>query len=597
MTTDHEAKLAQRIEVLTETTERLAARVEALERAIQHNPPVESPLIEQVEPVSPEPQTTAERVAARRGPGMAGLIGRTFIALGGAFFLRAFTEGEYIGRAAGVALGLAYALLWVVMADREGRRGRKRSATLHHLTASLIGYPLLWESSASFDILSPWLAASVLAIYATIEIVVAGRRACRPALWVTGVASTLSALGLLLTQQALLPFIMSMFVVALGLFWAGDRNGWRGIPWPVAMIANLVAVLMTLIVVVGDTPHWLSATQVQMALLGVVGLSVARLAAARYAKRQAGPLDVIQTLAACFIGYGGLSAIANTGNTGWIFGVGGLVAGAVCYAASIVMASKGAEQRTDYHLGLWVGAIFLGLGSLVAVSHSVAGSILAGAALLTAWFGQRQGLRAFRLQALAFALAGLLLSGLGSDFLAGFLRAATRSIPQLEPSAWVTMVALGVTFAVLRIRRPDEMPKLIGPWIESSFLLLFLLGLSAALVANLAGPIADVGTSSADSGALAVLRTGILSALAVGICLLARRPGWAHVRQVVLPILIVMGLKFVFEDLRKGSTETLVLSFVLFGVAMIVAAKTDPRRDEEEKEGEMTVETTDDSDD
>ena len=45
-------------------------------------------------------------------------IGRTFVALGGAFLLRALTDAAIVPLPQGTALGLAYALAWLVLSDR-----------------------------------------------------------------------------------------------------------------------------------------------------------------------------------------------------------------------------------------------------------------------------------------------------------------------------------------------------------------------------------------------------------------------------------------------------------------------------------------------
>jgi len=48
------------------------------------------------------------------------LVGRLFIVLGGAYMLRAMTDAGTIPPAAGVALGLAYGLVWLGLSDRRG---------------------------------------------------------------------------------------------------------------------------------------------------------------------------------------------------------------------------------------------------------------------------------------------------------------------------------------------------------------------------------------------------------------------------------------------------------------------------------------------
>src|ERR1017187_6608178 len=42
-------------------------------------------------------------------------VGRTFVALGGAYLLRALTDSAVLPQPAGIALGLAYSVLWLAM--------------------------------------------------------------------------------------------------------------------------------------------------------------------------------------------------------------------------------------------------------------------------------------------------------------------------------------------------------------------------------------------------------------------------------------------------------------------------------------------------
>ena len=62
-------------------------------------------------------------------------VGRTFVALGGAFSLRALTDASVLPLAQGSALGLAYGLGWLVMSDRAAAVNRRTSAVFHGLVA------------------------------------------------------------------------------------------------------------------------------------------------------------------------------------------------------------------------------------------------------------------------------------------------------------------------------------------------------------------------------------------------------------------------------------------------------------------------------
>ena len=56
--------------------------------------------------------------------------------------------------ALGVGLGLGYAAFWQLRADREALAGRRESAAFHALASSVIAFPLIWEATSRFALLS-----------------------------------------------------------------------------------------------------------------------------------------------------------------------------------------------------------------------------------------------------------------------------------------------------------------------------------------------------------------------------------------------------------------------------------------------------------
>ena len=77
------------------------------------------------------------------------LVGRTLLVMAGAYLARALTEVGLVPLAAGVALGLAYAVAWQALAAREAAV-RVASASFHSMASGLIAFPLIWETAASF---------------------------------------------------------------------------------------------------------------------------------------------------------------------------------------------------------------------------------------------------------------------------------------------------------------------------------------------------------------------------------------------------------------------------------------------------------------
>jgi hypothetical protein len=90
--------------------------------------------------------------------------GRTLLVLGGGYLLRALTESGALPPLAGVTLGLTYALLWLLAADRAGAKARTLSAAFHGAAAVLLAFPLLWEATSRFRLLSPAAGAGCLAL-------------------------------------------------------------------------------------------------------------------------------------------------------------------------------------------------------------------------------------------------------------------------------------------------------------------------------------------------------------------------------------------------------------------------------------------------
>ena len=93
------------------------------------------------------------------------LIGRTLVVLGGAFLLRAITDNALVPAVVGAAAGLAYAAWWLVQADRSAAAGPRQSAVFHGFATAMIAYPLVWETTARFDLLGPSTAGVALSSF------------------------------------------------------------------------------------------------------------------------------------------------------------------------------------------------------------------------------------------------------------------------------------------------------------------------------------------------------------------------------------------------------------------------------------------------
>src|SRR3954449_1241477 len=77
------------------------------------------------------------RVSAPPRENVLALTGRAVLILGGAFLLRAATETALNPRI-GIALGLAYAIVWIAAAAIAAKNGRRTPAIFHTAAAAVI---------------------------------------------------------------------------------------------------------------------------------------------------------------------------------------------------------------------------------------------------------------------------------------------------------------------------------------------------------------------------------------------------------------------------------------------------------------------------
>ena len=133
-------------------------------------------------------------------------VGRTFVALGGAYLLRALTDAAIVPLPQGIALGLAYALDWLVMSDRAAAAGRPTSAAFHGLVASIIAFPLIWESVTRFQLLTPNAAAIALTLVTALMLAAALRQRSQALAWIAVVGALVTSLALVAATRVVLPF-------------------------------------------------------------------------------------------------------------------------------------------------------------------------------------------------------------------------------------------------------------------------------------------------------------------------------------------------------------------------------------------------------
>jgi hypothetical protein len=200
------------------------------------------------------------------------LAGRSFLILGGAFLLRAITEGGRLPAFSGALLGLAYALFWIGASWRTGTRGAKASASVHGVTAAIIAFPLVGEAATRLSAFSPAAAAFALAAV-TAAFCASGVLARLPLLvWIGVLAGAGTAAGLFVATGAIATFVVFLLALYVAALVLRRGPGATRIEWiPAVAAASTLATGAWLSTRAGGTPESWTA----LPPAGIAGLAAA----------------------------------------------------------------------------------------------------------------------------------------------------------------------------------------------------------------------------------------------------------------------------------------------------------------------------------
>ena len=565
----------------------LEARIAALETGAARHAAAARPIPD----TAASPETAGISVVATLS-----LVGRLLVVLGGAFLLRAVTEAGTVPQSVGTAAGLAYALLWLLMADHAAGRLRQTSAAFHGLAGVLIAFPLIAEATLKFRFLSPGWGAVALCATFLLGLAVAWRRTLLGFAWVITFATGVAAVGLAFGSRTYFPFVGSLLLLGAVTLATSYTRGWTLLAGFAAAIADLMVLLVTIALAVATrpaNPNVLSATGVLFLQAGLVAIYLGGCGARSLIRRHdLSGFESVQMALACGIGFGGAVAIVHaTGRFGPLVGAVALALAAGGYAVSFTFIDRQRGRRTNF---LFYSTLALVL-TLVGLNASFTGAAravaCAGASLATAWIGNRRQRATLSGHGAFYAVAAGIGCGLLPESTAAFLSA------DFAPVRWTTAPVLFV-LAVTGVDCWLEVAKHGRTWGRLSLvpklvvLCSLCLGVGGILV-TLVAAIAQVGQGEVvDAQALSAIRTGVLAASALVLATLCRARRFAEAYWVVYPLLVVAGIKLLAADLRHGRPVTVFASLVLYGIALIVAPRLARRRSPEVRALEPRVRET-----
>jgi hypothetical protein len=559
--------------------EQLASRLDAVERRLA--------ALEGLSPAAVPGGATAPAVPAEAladgapAPSFGGVLaltGRSLLILAGAFVLRTLAETGVLPPALGAALGVLYGAAWLFFADRAAGAGASLGATFHGLTSAVIVFPLLVEATAKFKFLSPAASAAAILVVAVLGLAVAQRRDLANLAWIETLGAASAAMALAVATRAVVLFAVVLFLLAAAAFAAGWRRRWQGPGWTAVAILDGFLLLMTTAVLVA--PPEQAAQLVGTGALVALLLALAVLSFGAFIARTwrtGGPVlagEIAQGAAAGLIGFGGALAVTHrAGATATVTGVVGLLLAAAAYGASFTFIDRIAGRRGSFVFYTTAALAFTLLGAFSLWRGPALSLAFSAAALATAWTGSRWARETLSLHATIYLVAAAAAAGMGGLAWGALLRPGGLDPASPITPALLVVVAVAAVFCWLPVASHGRTWGSLARGVKAVGMIVLLLGLDELAVALVAPHLPRGDDGQVAGAALAVLRTALLSISAVVLPLLGRIGRLREAAWLVYPLLVAGGLKLLFEDLRSGHPAALVLSFALYGGALILAPR------------------------
>ena len=495
------------------------------------------------------------------------LIGRTCLVLGGAFLLRAVTQGGHVAPTPGVLLGLLYALVWILAAERAS----PLSAVFHGATAQMIGLPIIWEAATRFHVLSPAMGALAVFLLAGPALAVAWHRRLRflaAAVVLGGLAVTL-VLTIALGELGALAAVP--LAAALATVWLGYERGCRGLAIVAAIIVDVMLMAITLWTVL---PGRVASGTFLVTLVVFATIYLGSFAVRAWVQRQ--PLrgfEFVQGVVALALGLTGVFLAAAGDDSVRIgAGVAAALTAALAYGAGVASRRRQAPASaflffTSVGLALAVTAAVLLLPD-AALQMSLA---IAGVAGMAA--ASRIGAPGLAVHAAAALAAAIALSALPAIAAAAWRGFGSGPWPVMPRSVWIVMAAPVAAFALSGwLRSPARPFTAAAVRVAAASMVAFVLVTFVFLILEiLVAP--GVGREL-----VVAVKTATLAGIAVVVAWAARVPALADLSVLTYPVLMAIGVKILAADVRTSPPAMIFVALAIFGAALIVAPRALGRR-------------------
>jgi hypothetical protein len=497
------------------------------------------------------------------------LVGRTSVALGGAFLLRALTVTD-TGRmplAIGISLGFLYALVWMAAAYRA-RQGRRASAFFHGLTALLIALPLVFESVARFEAAGTGTAAALLFLFATAGLVVSARQRLPwlAALIMLGTLVDAAALAVVTIEPVPFVFLACGLAIATETLAEPQHRSWM--QWPIAFMANLL-VLALVARAIGPAPLAPAASALVAVATFVVAYIWVIVHPMLARNRQLGVFDVLQALPLVLLGLPGLLAVAQTVSpaVGLVVTLLTLIAGAGCYAIGLGLSADRPHRLPAVHFFTSAGIAVVLVGTTSLLDGVVLTLLFAGLGFVFSWVGARRLQPTFLLHGAVYIIASAATLGFAGTLPSSWLL-PVQAWMSLPPLIWLVAAAAALGVLGPRLAAGD-----FGGYLTIAARTTNAIVFTAVVATWLLLTSGEALSATPAPGPVAALRSAVLALSAITTAAAGRANRARAFGRLAYPLLALGAVKLLIEDFWYSGPVMIFVALACFGVALILTTR------------------------
>ncbi len=521
----------------------------------------------------PEVPVSAPPLAVGFGlpPNVVPVLGRMLVAIAGAYVLRALTEWGALPAAAGVAIGLIYAFIWLWVAGRSPIEA-KFAAAVNCSTSVLIMAPLVWEAAGRLKVMSSATSSAVLAAFALIGLGLGSRTQHRIIGTIAGASSIVMAVALLLARDDIVPFTTALLVIAAAMEFAAWRDLQSGGRAVAALAADFSVLTFSYLMSsprgmpeawIPVSPSAVLTAQLALALI-YMGTAISQSVVRR---RTLAFSEMAQTAAALLIGIGGAAWVFKEHRAVMLgLGIAALIGGIAFYGVSFLLFER--ENKRNFRALSTFGLLMVLAGIFLPFSRSEFWILSCACALGCCYAARTFILPTLGLHGAVYLLLGSLAAGATSQPLQVLFAIGAG------PVEWRASIGVLVAAAVSWVAIAGISPGAPGHWrnqISSLALAAHVVWITAGLA--LYGILAIWRTGvSGESGSVPADTLGTVVLTGLSLALAWAGTHWRK-RELVWLLYGFMALgayKLAIRDFSNERNLALVVSLLCYGGALIV---------------------------